>query len=408
MFDFPASPAIGDASNGYVFNGTGWAGGPIAGQPTEQFVNLAGVTQVDVTVPTWARGAVLDGSVFAGTAANYAGLQVSIDGTTFYAGTSYQLVGGPFHNQTGGYSNQAAGGAPIIYLSYPKSNLLIPHVFQCQLSLESNNTTQLIAARTEAQGYDNTALGFQMWWQGYLNVNLTPPARVQKLRIISGSGAFANGYVKIKWLGATPPQSNAVGEAPQDGSEYVRVNGLWRLKSQTLVLDGVQTATVTIPAGAKMLRAEGIVSTVTQLAACITYWRGSVDGTTFLSGASDYFYVGMAHYSGSAGYTNMPGGAANLGYLTIGTDYSANQPHKFRALFPLTRNANNVNIIVMVNAQYYNSPATNSYTDLQFHSILVSTNIGTSLTPLKALLFGIGNGPVGSAGAANITLDWMY
>ena len=231
MFDFPANPNVGDASNGYVYNGTGWAGGPVATTPTPTttFVNLAGLTVADIDVPAWAKMATLECAFWPAAVGSYSFLQFSVDGTTFYAGTSYQLIGGVSHNVVGGYTTQTAGAAGGIYLDYPRSNLSIPHLVNCFVNLECLNTSQLFTARSESQAYDNAALGFQNIWQGYLNTGIA--GRLKKLRIaVQAGGAWPNNsYAKVTWHGdvPAPPQSNAVGEVPSDNVIYRRRNGVW-------------------------------------------------------------------------------------------------------------------------------------------------------------------------------------
>ncbi len=310
MFDFPASPAIGDISNGYRFDGVGWAGGPIVATPQEQTFNLAGKTSIDVDVPTWAKGAVLDGSVFVSVAAAYAGLQVSVDGSTFYAGTSYQLMGGIIHNVSGGYATQAAGASPHLYIDYPRSNLLVPHIFQTQLSLESNSTNQLITARSEMQQYDNSSLQSNLIWGSYLNVNLTPPARVQKLRVFCSGGSFINGYVKIRWIGADVPQTNGlVPEAPLDGGEYVRVNGVWRLKKQQFdVASGATQLDIPVPTSWNPMMAR-LTWFIGHAGATGSGYglimRCSLDGTTFPAASADYYNSGVTGQGSPTGSVSM-------------------------------------------------------------------------------------------------------
>jgi hypothetical protein len=415
-FDFPASPTNGTVSNGYTWDATAgmWVGGPgVSGPVTEQFFDMSGKTAQDVTVPSWAKAVELQFH-HVPVGSQFLGMRVSVDGTTFLSGAAHYVSSIPWHvfNPVS-WGGQPSTGASYAQLGLQASQLATPTLTDVFFSLERKTANDGFVWRSYANGVDGASAAVTGWPYGWVDGTAPGAAlRVAALRfLLSGGGAFGpNSYVKVRWIGdsAAIPATNAISDAPSTGGEYVRANGIWRLKSQTLVLDGVQTVTVPIPATAKMMRMEAIVSTATQTASCMLYWRGSIDGTNFLQGATDYYYAGMIHYAGSGGYANMPGANANLGYLTLGQDYSANQPHKVRALFPLTRAANNINIIAMVNAQYYNSPAANYYTDAQFNSMLGATNLGTSLTPLKALLFGVGNGPVGAPGAANIVCDWMY
>lgn len=83
-------------------------------------------------------------------------------------------------------------------------------------------------------------------------------------------------------------------DAPVDDCEYVRVNGVWRLKSQRVDLSGVSFATgaaVPVPTGARLMKFAWDIGKV-DAAAYSPSIRLSVDGSTFLSGASDYAYTG--------------------------------------------------------------------------------------------------------------------
>jgi len=67
-------------------------------------------------------------------------------------------------------------------------------------------------------------------------------------------------------------------DAPQDGNEYVRVNGTWRLKEQRLALAGQTTVNIPVPAWATVVNI-----TATQYLPIATgmYLYVSGDGTTF-------------------------------------------------------------------------------------------------------------------------------
>lgn len=234
-FDFPASPAIGDASNGYVYNGVGWAGGPIAGPVTEQFFDLAGVSSFEIAVPSWAKSAQIQQLSWL-PAAGQTGLQVSLDGTTYLTGgTDYQYMG--FIHNTG---SVAFAGVPqqgfsefVISPSAATYNASMPFVAEYVLELARPTTAQVFHIRGLGRSYDNAAtqLGRQLEIQQFiLTASSGSNLRIQKFRVKNSAGNFqAGSYVRVKWIGAAAdiPQSNAVGEAPQDSVIYSRRNGLW-------------------------------------------------------------------------------------------------------------------------------------------------------------------------------------
>lgn len=310
MFDFPASPAVGDVSNGYRFNGVGWAGGPIVATPQEQFFDLSGKATLDVDVPTWAKGVQIEGSVLPNNAANFAAIQVSVDGTTFLAGTSYQ-AGGAYHNSAASpyYGTQGAVASPCMYLSYTRTNLNMPHNFSAAMNLTQVGAS-LISLRTFTQAFDNTGGMWNQWYESYLNV--ASVGSIKKLRFMNyASGAFASpSWVKLKWLGGEVPQTNGiVPEAPMDGNEYVRVNGLWRLKKQQFdIASGATQLDIPVPTSWNPMMAR-LTWFIGHAGATGSGYglimRASLDGTTFPAGAADYYNAGVTGQGSPTGSVSM-------------------------------------------------------------------------------------------------------
>jgi hypothetical protein len=85
-----------------------------------------------------------------------------------------------------------------------------------------------------------------------------------------------------------------------DGKEYVLVNGVWRMVRQTMAPDnGAGSLNIPVPTGAKHCHIGGhVMGATANLAPAL---RISFDGTTVISGASDYVYGGQAMYTGSSG-----------------------------------------------------------------------------------------------------------
>lgn len=190
---------------------------------------------------------------------------------------------------------------------------------------------------------------------------------------------------------------------PQDGGEYVMVNGLWRLKSQTFILDGLANVDVPVPAGARIAKIAGVAyqpnATPTS---CV--FRISVDGTNFLAGASDYYYMGMLHYTSASGYTNLPGALTMYGLMTYnGTNVSL--PHLFNGHMQLTRPAATASIRFdsLFTGQVYG--AQQWATNVSGNEVM-DTNLGSALS-IRSIRFFLGAG--GNFGNGSyIDIDWVY
>jgi hypothetical protein len=124
----------------------------------------------------------------------------------------------------------------------------------------------------------------------------------------AGTNAYAsfqnggNGYqgvvVITEYSGQPPVAAAVISDAPSDGGEYTRVNGIWRLARQAFPVLSVSGAMFPVPVGAKHCRIGGRVYAAT--APMNPGIRMSLDGSTFINGASDYVYGGSALYTGSS------------------------------------------------------------------------------------------------------------
>jgi hypothetical protein len=327
-YAFPNSPAVGDVANGYIWNGAAWTGSPapLAGE-IEKYVQLDGLGSAEVTVPSWATGVEVFGTLFGGSAAAFGLLQISTDGSTFI--TSGYNAGGPYHdtNAASPYKTQGAVATAGFYLSYPRDNLNVPHNFKADVNLVTAST-QIVTCRAHSIGYNTAgapADGIRnQWILSYIQPPLT--ARVQKLRIVNGgAGNFqANSFAYFKWIGpqtANPTGAAIVTDAPADGREYVRVNGVWRLKSQLVDLSGASQAApaiVSMPLWAKFFRLQGQV--FVGAAASFVQMQVCTDGTNWVNGANDYSTGGMVHNCGSSGFANYPTSQTTAFLLTVGGD----------------------------------------------------------------------------------------
>ena len=116
---------------------------------------------------------------------------------------------------------------------------------------------------------------------------------------ISGNVTYTwNGYA---WVGGIPV---AGADAPSDGGEYVRVNGVWRLKEQSFNPVGVASQIIPVPTGAKRAVLTGNLQVASAIGNVLA--QISTDGSTFLGGASDYFWGMPSHWSGTQGYMYTP------------------------------------------------------------------------------------------------------
>ena len=148
-----------------------------------------------------------------------------------------------------------------------------------------NGTVWVIAAPGAAIIVSDTPpaspVSGQMWWE-------------------SDSGRLYVWFVdgtSSQWVQINAPLA-PFDDAPSDGNEYVRVNGVWKLKHQTFVPSSTALV-IPVPVGAKHAKIYGRI-----------FWTGtgmnlamrmSSDGTTFPAGASDYVYGGQQMVTGSSG-----------------------------------------------------------------------------------------------------------
>jgi hypothetical protein len=119
------------------------------------------------------------------------------------------------------------------------------------------------------------------------------------------NAVFTSGAQSWKWDGTKwVTNSSLPAFPPNDDGEYVMVNGVWRLKSQSFDLVGKLFQDIPVPSwGPGQARLTGFA---TFPAKAFISMVVSMDGSTFRSGASDYLIAGFTHYTGSAGLQNMP------------------------------------------------------------------------------------------------------
>jgi hypothetical protein len=235
-FDFPASPASGDvyAPTGgpaYQYDGEKWKGGQPSGPVREQFFNLAGLTQVDIPVPSWAKACKLDG-LTSGPTANAGNMRVSVDGTTFLSGANdYNNAGSVLNSGTGNAVAFPSANSSAISFTVSGDNAVLPHQWSADFQLERGSTSYVFAGKVYGRSHDanpaTVARAFMA--QFYVNATVTQ-LRIAALRIFTPGTFQVGSYVRVKWLGdaAQVPISNAIPDAPSDGYPYQRVNGIWQ------------------------------------------------------------------------------------------------------------------------------------------------------------------------------------
>jgi hypothetical protein len=119
-----------------------------------------------------------------------------------------------------------------------------------------------------------------------------------------------NTYIFYVDPGGAPGQwvqfnvASPIVDAPFDGGEYVRRNGIWRLKSQSFDLAGKTTQPVSVPAWGPArvrLNVHAYLSNSNALGLQL-----SLDGTTFIANADAYAVSGFVHSSGTNSFQNVP------------------------------------------------------------------------------------------------------
>ena len=217
--------------------------------------------------------------------------------------------------------------------------------------------------------------------------------------ISAGVSYTWNGYA---WIGG---QTGAGPDAPSDGGEYTRVNGIWRLKSQSIPLDGKNTQELIVPAGAKMMLLRGAIYPATAAMTSVAA-QVSIDGTNWLSTATSYHYGGLVHYTGTLGYSTIPASNSSFLYLAINQD-QANVPLMFDARCQTVRYANGAGDPWMnfITSAGLSAPATTQ----MMHTVHRAYVMGIAAGPLdiKKYLFFLAAGQnFGTSSVLNA--EWIY
>ena len=293
-FDFPASPSVGQVSNGYLWDGQRWAGNatPVVPQ-SEQFFDLSGVTTRDIPVPSWAKSFVMEGAVYTNNALAYPAFLVSWDGSTFL--TSGYSIAGPFHDSgTATYQTQGVSAVTSVQLSFGQNYMGIAHGFQCFGNLVYALNQQPLF-RVYGSSYDSGAarLVRHIQMSTYMN---SVTGSIKALRFQNqGYAMGANSWLRIKWFAdaATIPAGTAIADAPADNAEYVRVNGIWRKKCEVFSWTTQRnTYPVICPPAATRLHLVAFVANATPQASGNFGFQGSQNGGSSFNSTSGAYYRG--------------------------------------------------------------------------------------------------------------------
>jgi hypothetical protein len=186
-------------------------------------------------------------------------------------------------------------------------------------------------------------------------------------------------------------------EPPSDGNEYVRVNGAWRLKEQTFDLNGLAEQNVVVPAGAKLVVMNGrfLMGDVNPNPLAL---RVSLDGSTFLVGATDY-YGGFPEYLSGPGYQLATMGTTD--FIFMSNNHSVTSASiQFDGQLIITAPVGSV-CSYMGNSR---SISSNGYTTSWPYGYV---NMSASATSIKSLKVFAPDGSVGLVGS-RLNVRWIY
>ena len=214
-----------------------------------------------------------------------------------------------------------------------------------------------------------------------------------------------NDGTSTQWVHINGGGAASIGEAPMDGNEYVRVNGVWRLKEKSYDLSALATIDIPVPAGAKRVVLSGhygqLTNTPTQLII-----RVSMDGVNFLVGASDYYTMGPYHNTGSGGYANGTPGATSFLTMSLSSDANATMMHDFTTELQLVRAAAANFIFAKHFGKSFNTSAVSNYRTWWGWEYVNAAAMGSALD-IKALRVFTVSGVVMTT-ASYLNARWMY
>lgn len=207
-----------------------------------------------------------------------------------------------------------------------------------------------------------------------------------------------------QWVQINGPQ--LLSDAPSDGAEYVRVNGVWRQKSISVSLAGVTMTTginIAVPTGVRACRYNLYAGTATALAFNMGF-RLSADGTTFLSGASDYTYSGSYWIAGSStALTAYAVQSNSWSYIGIGNNLGSGYAAKIEGSIMLAK--------VNAATDYTSMSHSSTHQANQYEGIInqwMASAASDNVLAWKAVQFAGYNAPAGVWSEGHVEVNWIY
>jgi hypothetical protein len=189
-----------------------------------------------------------------------------------------------------------------------------------------------------------------------------------------------------------------------DNNEYVRINGVWRLKTERKSIAGssLTNCVFTVPSGAKYGRWLGQAYPAATTA--FQHYMRVHDGSAILTGATAYQVVGWLHNIGSSAYVHQA--VATLPQFVLTTAHNVtNHANTIQGGFATVRNSTSQNFSGQCRSWDYNSAATNFYMHFAVRMDLAAA--ATSALTLTQLIF-YGSASVTYSAESMIEMEWFY
>jgi hypothetical protein len=216
----------------------------------------------------------------------------------------------------------------------------------------------------------------------------------------------ANG-VSFKWDGekwvAVPASSGGITDAPSDGGEYVRINGVWRLKSRSYDVAAVSTFPFAVPTGAKAVEIEASVYVSTTSS---VLFQASMDGTNYLTTTADYRTSGPVGNTGTNLYQAWGSGIADSGFRAMDGSTTANtfMPALLSGTINLAIPSSSMAFAARFSSKINDAAAGNLYRAWLGSSYVTPASAGSNLA-IKALRLFAG---VAFGAGSWLEVKWVY
>jgi hypothetical protein len=225
--DFPTAPNPGQtytyAGITYTWNGYGWIGGALGSAAVisdapadgndyirvnntwrmvkQAIIPTVGALSVDIPIPSWAKMAELDFSLFCAAGSNTLSLQVSTDGTTFLAGATDYSYGGPYYvltqAQNGG---TAVTSSSSIFLSTNNDIIDVPIIVKAVANVARGAISQQFAVKSYSETW-NAAQGYvTSWYHGAIGTAAGSALRLAVFRVSVNRTFLAGSQIQCRWL----------------------------------------------------------------------------------------------------------------------------------------------------------------------------------------------------------------